>query len=173
MRCVPFAMLASSVVNVTFNASADEFVMHTHFTVAELVEAAETLAFEQGASFAVALFFLAFVAITAMVLIVCNRDRIRSGCCCKQRPPVAEPSIVHFLKSLAPRPSTTAADDGDKCPICQEQFASDPAKMAATTACKHDFHIACLARWWTQFHQCPVCRAAIGQFPAAAAHNDE
>jgi len=44
------------------------------------------------------------------------------------------------------------------CPICYERMTS---KNTTTTRCKHVYHTACLERWLTTKHTCPLCREKL------------
>lgn len=47
----------------------------------------------------------------------------------------------------------------DKCAICLERLAS---QAVTDTACKHQFHTACVAKWWGDSNfQCAICSQCV------------
>lgn len=52
----------------------------------------------------------------------------------------------------------TAGTPANNCAICQEEDSTAPTIL---TACEHEYHSACLARWFTDHNTCPLCRAPL------------
>jgi hypothetical protein len=44
------------------------------------------------------------------------------------------------------------------CPICTDGLATQDSVL---TSCGHVYHQACLARWWRQGGDCPLCRTPL------------
>ena len=53
------------------------------------------------------------------------------------------------------------------CPICKDGLALEESVL---TSCGHVYHRDCLARWWREGGDCPLCRAAL---PEAETHGVE
>jgi len=86
---------------------------------------------------------------------------------------VRRPVGLEFLRDLfdlvpeehLPAIDEQWAEEGDVCPICQEEFvANDP--FLFTLGCRHPVHVGCIARHmyenWRQMN-CPYCRQPISR----------
>jgi hypothetical protein len=51
------------------------------------------------------------------------------------------------------------SDSFIKCVICHDEICFDIVRRL--TICKHEFHIDCIDKWFTENKTCPVCRAEI------------
>ncbi|MDN3507541.1 MAG: RING finger domain-containing protein [Simkaniaceae bacterium] len=60
----------------------------------------------------------------------------------------------------------------DICCVCRDNLAGDRAILYATTlspidervvalACKHQFHLKCISRWFSQRNTCPMCNVVV------------
>jgi hypothetical protein len=62
----------------------------------------------------------------------------------------------HQESQIANQPSSML-DELEDCAICFEELVENKFALI----CKHIFHKACIERWLTQTHTCPLCREHI------------
>jgi len=64
-------------------------------------------------------------------------------------------------KAVGPQTNETVVEGfNEDCPICQTHI--DTSKEAISKlACKHIYHLACLAPWLAKSNDCPMCRGEI------------
>jgi hypothetical protein len=48
------------------------------------------------------------------------------------------------------------------CPICTDELVN---LDAIQTSCGHDYHRVCLARWFREGKECPMCRGPLPEMP--------
>jgi len=46
-------------------------------------------------------------------------------------------------------------DDDDVCPTCLDEYTEENPRI--TTACGHNFHLACIYEWMERSNRCPIC----------------
>lgn len=72
-----------------------------------------------------------------------------------------EPVVVHPTPAQISA-GTAVVTDGDgvssNCPICQDSLSVVHTRL---THCGHRFHPSCIAEWFTQSVNCPMCRHDI------------
>ncbi|KAK7307314.1 hypothetical protein VNO77_40255 [Canavalia gladiata] len=55
------------------------------------------------------------------------------------------------------------------CPVCLSEFQDDES-LRLLPKCSHAFHLPCIDTWLKSHSSCPLCRASIFTFNAAASH---
>ncbi|XP_020217631.1 E3 ubiquitin-protein ligase Os04g0590900 [Cajanus cajan] len=55
------------------------------------------------------------------------------------------------------------------CPVCLSEFQDDES-VRLLPKCSHAFHLPCIDTWLKSHSSCPLCRASIFTFNAAALH---
>ncbi|KOM25646.1 hypothetical protein LR48_Vigan148s001000 [Vigna angularis] len=55
------------------------------------------------------------------------------------------------------------------CPVCLSEFEDDES-VRLLPKCSHAFHLPCIDMWLKSHSSCPLCRASIFTFNAAAIH---
>ncbi len=56
---------------------------------------------------------------------------------------------------------TAAAQSGDECPICLEQFTKEGSHRTTVTKCGHLFGFECISKAVKHSHICPLCRVFL------------
>lgn len=70
-------------------------------------------------------------------------------------PPAAK-SAVDLLPDVKISKELMAADDGEQCAVCKDEF--EIGAEAKQMPCKHLYHKDCIIPWLELHNSCPVCR---------------
>ncbi|TVU45907.1 hypothetical protein EJB05_05416, partial [Eragrostis curvula] len=66
----------------------------------------------------------------------------------------------------APRPSPEGKAEGQRCAMCQSEYASGDELVRVVPACGHFFHAGCdVDRWLREHRRCPICRGGLWPLP--------